>query len=176
MLLADTVGFVRRLPHRLVEAFKSTLEEVRDADLMLHLVNAADPDPEGQIEAVREVLTEIGADGAATITVINKIDIAQPAVVKRLLGRSERAVAVSALTGEGAAGLIEALVEWLNSRLSTVHLLIPYARGDVVASLHRCGDVMRSMPAPDGLKMAVRLPPDQVDHFRAFADYPSDSG
>jgi GTP-binding protein HflX len=175
MLLADTVGFVRRLPHRLVEAFKSTLDEVKDADLMLHLVNAADPDPEGQIQAVREVLTEIGAEGISTITVVNKVDIASKAVVKRLLGRGEAAVAVSALTGEGSSDLVEVLVEWLNSRLDTIHLLVPYSRGDVVASLHRSGDVMSSQPSPDGLQMAVRLPPDQINHFRAFTNDP-DSG
>ena len=168
MLLADTVGFVRRLPHRLVEAFKSTLEEVKDADLMLHMVNAADPDPEGQVEAVREVLTEIGADTASTITVINKIDVAPTAVVKRLLGRSETAVAVSALTGEGATDLIEALVKWLNSRSSTVTLLIPYSRGDVVASLHRTGDVLSAETTPDGLHMKVRLPPDHMHNFSDF--------
>ena len=168
VLLADTVGFVRRLPHRLVEAFKSTLEEVRDADLMLHLVNADDPDPEGQVEAVRQVLTEIEADAVPSITVVNKIDVAPAAVVQRLLGGSDSAVAVSALTGEGMDDLIEALVEWLNSRSSTVRLLVPYPRGDVVASLHRVGEVLESEPAPDGLQITVRLPPDQMDHFSAF--------
>lgn len=169
VLLADTVGFVRRLPHRLVEAFKSTLEEVRDADLMLHLVNADDPDPEGQIEAVRQVLTEIEANAVPTITVVNKVDVAPTAVVRRLLGGSDWAVAVSALTGEGMDDLIEVLVEWLNSRSSTVHLLVPYPRGDVVASLHRVGEVLESEPAPDGLRITVRLPPDQMDHFSAFS-------
>ena len=168
MLLADTVGFVRRLPHRLVEAFKSTLEEVKDADLMLHLVDAADPDPEGQIEAVDEVLTEIGADTASTITVVNKIDVAPPAVVKRLLGRSGPAVAVSALTGEGATDLVDELVRWMNSRSSTISLLVPYPRGDVVASLHRTGEVLSTQNTPDGLIVEVRLPPDQVHHFSAF--------
>ena len=169
VLLADTVGFVRRLPHRLVEAFKSTLEEVRDADLTLHLVNAADPDPEGQIEAVHQVLTEIGAEAVPTITVINKIDIAPAAVVRRLLGGSESTVAVSALTGEGSDDLIEALAEWLNSRSSTVRLLVPYPRGDVVASLHRVGEVLGTETAPDGLQITVRLPADQMDHFSAFS-------
>ncbi len=168
ILLADTVGFVRRLPHRLVEAFKSTLEEVRDADLMLHLVNAAGPDPEGQIEAVREVLAEIGADSVSTILIINKIDVAPPTVVRRLMGRTEIGVAVSALTGEGTTDLIETLVNWLNSRSATVSVLVPYQRGDAVAALHRTGEVLSSQEGPDGLEMTVRLPPDQIGRFSAF--------
>ena len=175
VLLADTVGFVRRLPHRLVEAFKSTLEEVRDADLMLHLVNAADLDPEGQIEAVREILAEIGADSIPTITVINKTDVAPPTVVRRLLGGREAAVAVSALTGEGTDELMEALVKWINSRSATISVRVPYQRGDAVAALHRTGEVLSSKERPDGLEMEVRLPPDQVHRFSAFIAPETDS-
>ena len=175
VLLADTVGFVRRLPHRLVEAFKSTLEEVRDTDLMLHLVNAADSDPEGQIEAVREVLAEIGADSIPTITVVNKTDVAPPTVVRRLLGGREDAVAVSALTGEGTDELTEALVNWINSRSATISVRVPYQRGDAVAALHRTGEVLSSKECPDGLEMEVRLPPDQVHRFSAFIAPETDS-
>ncbi len=175
VLLADTVGFVRRLPHRLVEAFKSTLEEVRDTDLMLHLVNAADSDPEGQIEAVREVLAEIGADSIPTITVVNKTDVAPPTVVRRLLGGREAAVAVSALTGEGTDELTEALVNWINSRSATISVRVPYQRGDAVAALHRTGEVLSSKECPDGLEMEVRLPPDQVHRFSAFIAPETDS-
>ncbi len=175
VLLADTVGFVRRLPHRLVEAFKSTLEEVRDAALMLHLVNATDSDPEGQIEAVREVLAEIGADSIPTITVINKTDVAPPTVVRRLLGGREAAVAVSALTGEGTDDLMEALVNWINSRSATISVRVPYQRGDAVAALHRTGEVLSSKECPDGLEMEVRLPPDQVHRFSAFIAPETDS-
>ncbi|MCE2526324.1 MAG: GTPase HflX [Actinomycetia bacterium] len=175
MLLADTVGFVRRLPHRLVEAFKSTLEEVKDADLMLHLVNAADPDPEGQIKAVEDVLAEIGAD-APTITVVNKIDVAPPAVVRQLLRRNDPAVAVSALTGEGATDLVDKLADWMNSRSSMMSLLVPYPRGDVVASLHRTGEVLTTDTTPNGLLITVRLPPDQVHHFSPFTAPDSQTG
>jgi len=173
MLLADTVGFVRRLPHRLVEAFQSTLEEVRDADLILHLVNAADSDPEGQIEAVREVLGEIGADSVSTITVVNKIDAASPAVVRRLLGAAETAVAVSALTGEGTDKLMETLIQWLNARSSTISVRVPYERGDALAALHRAGEVLSSKEGPDGMDLVVRLPPDQVSRFSAFIGEPT---
>ena len=170
ILLADTVGFVRRLPHRLVEAFQSTLEEVRDADLVLHLVDAADSDPEGQIGAVREVLVEIGADSVPTITVVNKIDAASPQVVRRILGSAEVAVAVSALTGEGTEKLMEALIHWLNTRSSTISVQVPYQRGDVLAALHRAGEVLSSSEGPDGMDLLVRLPPDQVNRFSAFVE------
>ena len=173
VLLADTVGFVKQLPHRLVEAFKSTLEEVRDADLMLHLVNAADPDPEGQIEAVREVLGEIGADAASTMTVINKIDAAPAAVVHRLLGGGDPAVAVSALTGEGIGDLLDTLVTWLNSRSVTISVRVPHQRGDAVAALHRAGEVLSTTADADCLEMEVILPPDQVERFAAFFPPPA---
>ncbi len=168
MLLADTVGFVRRLPHRLVEAFKSTLEEVRDADLMVHVVDASDPDPEGQIEAVHQVLGEIGADATSTITVVNKTDVASPAVVARLLGSAQPAVAVSAATGEGTADLLNTLVNWLNSRSTTVAVRVPHRRGDAVAALHRAGEVISTHAHPDHLEMEVSLPPDQVERFSDF--------
>ncbi len=174
MLLADTVGFVRRLPHRLVEAFKSTLEEVREADLMLHMVDASDPDPEGQIEAVRQVLGEIEAEAASVITVINKSDAASPAVVRRLLGGNHPAVAVSALTGDGITDLLNTLVNWLNSRSITISVRIPHHRGDTVAALHRAGEVLSKTADSDHVKMEVTLPPDQVESFSAFIAPPSE--
>jgi len=168
LLLGDTVGFVRRLPHRLVEAFKSTLEEVRDADLMLHVVDASDPDPEGQIEAVHQVLGEIGADTTSTITVANKIDVASPAVVRRLVGGNQPAVALSAATGEGIADLLDTLTTWLNSRSTTVTVRVPHRRGDAVAALHRTGEVLSTHAHTDHLEMEVTLPPDQVGRFSEF--------
>ncbi len=99
--LSDTVGFVRHLPHQLVEAFRSTLEEVAESDLILHVVDGSNPDPEGQIAAVREVLAEIGADTVPELVVINKADAADPVVLARLLTRERHAVVVSARTGAG---------------------------------------------------------------------------
>ena len=101
--MTDTVGFVRHLPHQLVEAFRSTLEEVADADLILHVVDGSHPDPEGQIAAVREVLAEIGADGVPELVVINKSDAADPMVLARLRQREPHSVVVSAKTGDGIA-------------------------------------------------------------------------
>ena len=110
-LMSDTVGFVRRLPHELVEAFRSTLDEAADADLLVHVVDADDPDPDGQIIAVRDVLNEIGAAEVPEILVFNKIDIAEPAVVQRLLNVYEGSVAVSSLTGEHISHVTAAIVD-----------------------------------------------------------------
>ena len=104
--MSDTVGFVRHLPHQLVEAFRSTLEEVADSDLILHVVDGSHPDPEGQIAAVREVFAEIGADKVPELIVINKADAADAMVIARLLQREPHAVVVSARTGEGIAAAL----------------------------------------------------------------------
>ena len=101
--MSDTVGFVRHLPHQLVEAFRSTLEEVADADLILHVVDGSHPDPEGQMSAVREVFAEIGASDVPELVVINKADVADPMVIARLRQREPHSVVVSAKTGEGIA-------------------------------------------------------------------------
>ena len=106
--MSDTVGFVRHLPHQLVEAFRSTLEEVADSDLILHVVDGSHPDPEGQIAAVREVLAEIGADKVPEIVVINKADVADPMVLARLRQREPHLVVVCAKTGEGIAEALAA--------------------------------------------------------------------
>ena len=118
--LADTVGFVRHLPHQLVEAFRSTLEEVADADLVLHVVDASHPDPEGQIAAVREVLAEVGADSVPEIIVLNKADAADPEVLDRLRRKEKRSIVVSARTGAGMDEL---------SELITAELPRPAGRG-----------------------------------------------
>ena len=141
--LADTVGFVRHLPHQLVEAFRSTLEEVADADLILHVVDGADDDPEGQIAAVREVLAEIGASQIPELLVINKADIAEPLVVSRLLVREPHSVVVSAATGEGIAALLSAVENDLPSPAEPVDVLVPFVRGDLVARVHEEGRDVR---------------------------------
>ena len=157
-LMSDTVGFVRRLPHELVEAFRSTLEEAADADLLVHVVDASDPDPDGQISAVREVLTEIDAADVPEILVFNKIDIAEPAVVRRLLAVYEGSAATSALTGESIEDVTAAIVEGLDAVTITADLLIPYDRGDLVASLHETGEVLDEHHAEEGTEITVRLP------------------
>lgn len=135
--LVDTVGFVRALPTQLVEAFRSTLEEVADADLILHIVDASHPDPEGQIAAVRTVFAEIGALQIPEIIILNKVDIADPFVVERLRQRESRNVVVSARTGQGIAELLEQIAEGIPHPSVLLTLLVPYDRGDVLNRLHR---------------------------------------
>src|SRR5918992_5132073 len=124
--LSDTVGFVRHLPHELVEAFRSTLEEVSDADLVLHVVDGSHPDPEGQIAAVREVFAEIGADKVPELVVINKADVADPMVIARLRQREPHSVVVSARTGEGIAEALATIEGELPRPDVEFHALVPY--------------------------------------------------
>ena len=119
--MSDTVGFVRHLPHQLVEAFRSTLEEVADSDLILHVVDGSHPDPEGQIAAVREVFAEIGADKVPEMIVINKADAADPMVIARLRQREPHSVVVSAKTGEGIAEALRAVESELPQAGRRVH-------------------------------------------------------
>ncbi len=135
--LVDTVGFVRALPTQLVEAFRSTLEEVADADLILHIVDASHPDPEGQISAVRSVFAEVDALKIPEIIILNKADIADPFVVERLRQREPRTVVVSARTGQGIQELLDAISEGIPHPSVLLTLMVPYDRGDVLNKLHR---------------------------------------
>ena len=156
--IADTVGFVRHLPHQLVEAFRSTLEEVRDADLILHVVDGADDAPEEQIAAVREVLAEIEADQVPELIVINKSDVADPQTIAALLRREPHAVVVSARTGHGIEALREAIERDLPTHLVDVDVLVPYARGDLVSRAHRQGEVIGEEHGEVGTRLRARVP------------------
>ncbi|WP_275003826.1 GTPase HflX [Promicromonospora iranensis] len=138
----DTVGFVRHLPHQLIEAFRSTLEEVGDADILLHVVDASHPDPEGQIAAVREVLSEIPAfEDVHEIVVLNKADIADPTVVGRIQRRERHTAVVSAHSGEGIAELRARIAAELPRPGIQIDLVVPYERGDLVHRVHEHGDI-----------------------------------
>ncbi|WP_410907859.1 GTPase HflX [Puerhibacterium sp. TATVAM-FAB25] len=140
--LADTVGFVRHLPHQLVEAFRSTLEEVGEADLLLHVVDAAHPDPEGQIAAVREVLSEIpGVHDVPEVVVLNKADVADPEVIGRIQRREKHTVVVSAHTGEGMAELRALIADALPRPDVEIDVVVPYSRGDLVHRVHQAGEI-----------------------------------
>jgi len=139
--LSDTVGFVRHLPHQLVEAFRSTLEEVADADLIVHVVDGSHPDPEGQLAAVREVFAEIGADQVRELVVINKADVADPLVLTRLRGREQHSVVVSAKTGEGIEDALAAIEQELPHPGVEFEALLPYERGDLLSKIHIGGEV-----------------------------------
>jgi GTP-binding protein HflX len=156
--LADTVGFVRNLPHQLVEAFRSTLEEVADADLVLHVVDASHPDPEGQIAAVRHVFADIpGAMDVPEIIVLNKVDLAEPDVVARLRSREHGAVVVSAHTGEGLDQLQAMIADQLPRPGVSVDVVIPYDRGDLVHRVHESGEIDAEEHTPLGTALRGRV-------------------
>jgi GTP-binding protein HflX len=168
LLVSDTVGFVRRLPHELVEAFRSTLEEVVDADLLLHLVDASDPDLERHVEAVGEVLDEIGAGAVPSLLVWTKRDIADVDVVKRLLAEHADSVAVSATSGEGIGDLLAAVARRLRVLDPVVELFVPYDRGDVLARLHETGEILVETHGADGTRLRARLPHDSAGRFEPY--------
>src|SRR5580692_397013 len=157
--LTDTVGFVRHLPHQLVDAFRSTLEEVADADLILHVVDASDGDPLAQITAVREVLAEISAREVPELIVINKADAADPIVVEALRRQEPHSVVVSARTGEGLEALAEAVEAELPRKNREVSAVVPYVRGDLVARAHQEGEVLTLRHCAAGTELTARVPP-----------------
>jgi GTPase len=156
--LTDTVGFVRHLPHQLVDAFRSTLEEVADADVILHVVDGSDADPRAQLAAVREVLTEIGARQVPELVVINKADAADPIDLEGLRLAEPKSVVVSAVTGEGIDKLLAELDELLPRRQREVTVTLPYGRGDLVSRAHREGEVLEVRHGADGTELTARVP------------------
>ncbi len=156
VLITDTVGFVRNLPHGLIEAFKSTLEVAGRGDYLVHVVDCTAADPEGQIAAVREVLVEIGAAHLPELLVFNKSDAA-PEVAANLVARHEGSVSVSASTGDGIEDFLHALSDRLRALSKVVELLIPYDRGDLLASVHREGEVLSTHHDDDGVRVRARL-------------------
>ncbi|MET8046656.1 MULTISPECIES: GTPase HflX [unclassified Streptosporangium] len=158
--LADTVGFVRHLPHQLVEAFRSTLEEVGDADLILHVVDGSHPDPESQLTAVREVFADIeGARDIPEIVVINKADAADPVVLAQLTAREKHTVVVSARTGAGIDELRAVIERELPRFDQEVRLLVPYERGDLISRAHGEGEVLGIEHTEDGTVLHARVLP-----------------
>ncbi len=168
VLLSDTVGFVRRLPHELVEAFRSTLAETVEAHLLLHVVDGSDPAAERQITAVHEVLEEIGAGDARELLVLNKRDIAEPAMLNRLRLLHPEAVTISALTGEGIDDLLETVSKHLAAGTSEVELVVPYHKGDVLSAIHERGEVLAADHEVGGTRVRVRLPDADVEAFRGL--------
>jgi len=167
--VADTVGFVRHLPHQLVEAFRSTLEEVRDADLIVHVVDGSDDAPEEQISAVREVLNEIDAGNVPELIVINKADIADPHTIATLLRREPEAVVVSARTGLGFDELLATIEHALPSLLQDVDVLVPYSRGDLVSRAHRQGEVDSVAHDETGTRLRAKVPEALANELRAVS-------
>ncbi|MFE2754728.1 GTPase HflX [Actinosynnema sp. NPDC059335] len=171
--LTDTVGFVRHLPHQLVEAFRSTLEEVADADLLVHVVDGSDAMPEKQVVAVREVIGEISSrrdDPMPTeLLVVNKIDAVGELGLARLRHLFPTAVFVSAHTGEGIAELRERIAAMTPRPEVVVDALVPYARGELVARVHREGEVLKERHTEEGTELSARVRPDLAGVLGEFA-------
>jgi len=167
VLCSDTVGFVRRLPHELVEAFRSTLEMVSEADLILHVVDGAAPGASAQIAAVHTVLDELQATDVPELLVVNKVDIADPAAVRALI-QGETALVASAATGEGVDKLLSAVGDRLRALATVVELLVPYERGDVLAGLHRDGEVLVEVHADAGTRVRARIDEAELSRYREF--------
>jgi GTP-binding protein HflX len=168
VLLSDTVGFVSRLPHQLVESFRSTLEEAGEADLLVHVVDAGAPEAEGQIAAVETVLREIHADAVPQLLVLNKADIASPDEVASLRSRQRDAVVVSAVAGTGIATLLDRIGTRLRELAPVLELAVPYTRGDVLAALHRDGEVLVEVHAEGGTRVRARVSAADATRFAEF--------
>ena len=167
--LADTVGFVSHLPHQLIEAFRSTLEEVAQADLILHIVDGSDENPEGQIDAVREVLAEIDAAKIPELIVVNKIDAADPVTLGRLMRRERNVIAVSAKTGEGIDELLQAIERDLPGPSIEVRALVPYTRGDLVSRVLQDGIVFEREHRDDGTYVHAKVDDELAADLAEFA-------
>jgi GTP-binding protein HflX len=166
VLLTDTVGFVRKLPHQVVEAFKATLELVAEADLVVHLVDATSHDPLGQIDAVRIVMDEIGAGTLPEILAFNKAD--QTAEARALAAQHPGSVAISARTGEGMEDLLNAIGDRLRAGSVARELVVPFERGDVLAMVHRLGEVVSEEPGEGGIVVLARLDAEGQSRLRDF--------
>ncbi|WP_236543943.1 GTPase HflX [Spiractinospora alimapuensis] len=174
--LSDTVGFVRHLPHQLVEAFRSTLEEVSDADVVLHVVDASDPDPAGQLAAVREVLAEIGADKIPEVVALNKADAAEETVLKALRVQEPGAVEVSARTGVGVEDLARVVAETLPRLMREVDLVVPYARGDLLSRVYEEGRILSQEHTSAGTALRAEVPESLAGKLESVAVAPAAVG
>ncbi|WP_030692321.1 GTPase HflX [Streptomyces globisporus] len=155
--LADTVGFVRHLPHHLVEAFRSTMEEVGESDLILHVVDGSHPAPEEQLAAVREVFRDVGAVNVPEIVVVNKADAADPLVLQRLLRMEKHSIVVSARSGQGIDELLALIDRELPRPEVELEVLVPYTQGGLVSRVHAEGEVESEEHTPEGTLLKARV-------------------
>ncbi len=176
VLVTDTVGFIKKLPTSLVEAFMSTLEEVAEADLLVHLVDASAAEPEMHIDVVRSVLQEIGAGHVHELIAFNKCDTADERTVKHLLDKHEGSYAISSNSGDGVFDLQLAIGDRLRRRTKVTTLRIPYARGDALAAVHREGEVLSETHDDHGTVVRARLDEVSRSLFTEFATFADDKG
>jgi len=174
--LADTVGFVRHLPTQLVEAFRSTLEEVAEADLILHVVDGSDADPEAQLAAVRAVLADVDAHKVPELVVINKADQADPLVLDRLRRQEKHSVVVSARTGLGLPELQLLIARELPRPSVAVDVLLPYDRGDLVSRLHDDGELLEQEHRADGTWVRALVTPALAAELAPYAGSAAPTG
>jgi GTP-binding protein HflX len=167
--LTDTVGFVRHLPHQLVESFRSTLEEIGEADLLLHVVDGSDENPEEQVSAVREVLGEINASSVREIIVVNKVDTADEMTLTRLRHLLPDAAFVSARTGAGIEQLRLIIAGALPNPAVSVSVLVPFTEGALVSRVHAEGTVLTEEHTADGTRLHARVYPDLAGLLAPFA-------
>ena len=166
--IADTVGFVRNLPHQLVEAFRSTLEEIADSDLIVHVVDASHPDPGSQIETVRKVIAEVDAGGVAELIVFNKVDLVDEGTVLALRGLVPNSVFVSSRTGEGIPELQAMIASLLPHPNVFVRVLIPYNRGDLVSRMHLNSEIQKIEYREEGTYLEALVRSDIASELEQF--------
>ena len=169
VLLSDTVGFIRKLPHDLIDAFKATLEEVIEADLLLHIVDVSSPHAEEQIEAVNLVLKDLGVEEKRTLMIFNKVDrISSSGLSKRFTDQYSNSIAVSAKTGEGFDELMAELGKQLRPIRKMVGISIPHSKSDIIARLHEVGQVLERNYDGDEAMFKALIPPNYLDYFEQY--------
>jgi len=168
VVLTDTVGFIRKLPHGLVEAFQSTLEQVASADLLVHIVDASSPHPDVDLAAVDEVLGEIGATEVPRIVALNKVDLVDSEQRERLAFRFPDAFVISSVSGEGVEALLASVATTLERRSVVVEALVPYSEGTLIAHLHDEGRVVSSAHSEDGVRLTIRARPADLGALEPF--------
>jgi GTP-binding protein HflX len=169
-VLIDTVGFVRKLPHQLVEAFRSTLEETKTSDLLLQVVDASDSDIAGQMEAVERVVRDVGANHVPRLVALNKADLLTPALRATLSAAYPQAVFISAATGEGLPELLAIVAERLDEGRTVATFRVPHERGEIRNELHASGEVLEESFAEEGAVMVVRAPASLLHRFADYLD------
>jgi GTP-binding protein HflX len=170
VLLTDTVGFIQKLPTTLFAAFRATLEEIAEADILLHVVDISHPNAIAQSSVVRDTLEEIDVHGLPVVTALNKIDtLADPQIVYELLDDFERAVAISALTGQGVPTLLKVLEDRLRERLSPISVTLPYAEGRLISLFHEHGIVEKIDHQDSVVEIKGRIPSRMISEFEGYA-------
>lgn len=167
-VLTDTVGFVRKLPHQLVEAFRSTLEETVRADLLLHVVDASSADPLVMIEAVNRVLVEIGAESLPMVIALNKCDLLPAGERDKVATRFPEGILISAATSEGLDALLDKISRRISAGATVAAFVVPHDRGDVRSILHDEGEVIEENFGPEGIRMVARISPSMMSRFSEF--------